>query len=143
MLPPHARCSAWLRAWPRLQGRAEQAAPLLPALYRSGYSFCVPTPPVCVRPACGRLFPFGPFAPLKTRLRGDAGIELVRLGDGAGLFWHKSNSNDPDRNVWSIFVFSLGFRPRRTLFCRPGNTHCPTTASKIVRKVSHFRLSHK
>ena len=56
----------------------------------------------------------------------DAGIELVRLGDEPRLFWHKSNSNDPDRNVWSIFVFPLGFRPRHTLFCRPGNTHCPT-----------------
>ncbi len=41
----------------------------------------------------------------------DAGIELVRLGDEPRLFWHKSNSNDPDRNVWPIFIFSLGFRP--------------------------------
>jgi len=40
----------------------------------------------------------------------DAGIELVRLWDEPRLFWHKSNSNDPDRNVWSIFAFSLGFR---------------------------------
>ena len=40
----------------------------------------------------------------------DAGIELVRLGDEPRLFWHKSNSNDPDRNVWSISDFSLGFR---------------------------------
>ncbi len=35
---------------------------------------------------------------------GDAGIEIVRLWDQSRLFWHKSNSNDPDRNVWSIFV---------------------------------------
>ncbi len=25
----------------------------------------------------------------------------------------KSNPNDPDRNVWPIFIFSLSFRPRR------------------------------
>jgi hypothetical protein len=63
----------------------------------------------------------------------DAGIELVRLGDEPRLFWHKleSNSNDPDRNVWSIFDFSLGFRPRRTLFCQPGNTHCPTSKATL------------
>ena len=60
---------------------------------------------------------------------GDTGIELVRLGDEPRLFWHKSNSNDPDRNVWSILDFSLGFRC--TLFCRPGNTHCPTSKATL------------
>jgi len=46
------------------------------------------------------------------------GYRMSPFGDEPRLFWHKLNSNDPDRNVWSIFVFSLGFRPRRTLFCR-------------------------
>jgi len=39
-----------------------------------------------------------------------------QINDGkkkTGFIWHKSNSKDPDRNVWSIFVLSLGFRPRR------------------------------
>jgi hypothetical protein len=67
----------------------------------------------------------------------DAGIELVRLGDEPRLFWHKSNSNDPDRNVWSIFDFSLGFRPRRTLFCRPGNGSSKATLDGPKSPVLH------
>jgi hypothetical protein len=72
----------------------------------------------------------------------DAGIELVRLGDEPRLFWHKSNSNDPDRNVWSNFVFSLGFRPGARYSVDPA-TPISRQQSNIVRKVSHFRLSHK
>ena len=37
--------------------------------------------------------------------------KMFELVDEPRLFWHKSNSNDPDRNVWPIFSFSLGFRP--------------------------------
>jgi hypothetical protein len=65
----HARGWAWLRAWPRLQGREEQAAPLLPALYPSGYSFCVPTPPVCVKITFMILTAGGYFRLPKTKIR--------------------------------------------------------------------------
>ena len=53
------------------------------------------------------------------------------------LFWHKSNSNDPDRNVWSIFVFSLGFRPRYSVdpAHTPGNTHCSERIVSALVKI--------
>ncbi len=59
-----------------------------------------------------------------TDIKGDAGIELVRLGDEPRLFWHKSNSNDPDRNVWSIFVF---------WFSTPGARYSVDPATPIAR----------
>jgi hypothetical protein len=33
------------------------------------------------------------------------------LGDEPRFLLYKSNSNDPDRNVWPIFILPLGFRP--------------------------------
>ena len=44
---------------------------------------------------------------LLLHARGRRGYRIVRLpvGDEPRLLWHKSNSNDPDRNVRSIFIF--------------------------------------
>jgi hypothetical protein len=63
----------------------------------------------------------------------DTGIELVRLWDESRLFWHKSNSNDPDRNVWSIFVFPSVFDP--------GARHSVDPATPISAKSAIFALA--